>query len=235
MFRFLVVFSFIATFISSSVAQDDPEKIAEQSQAIVYANADTKMNKLMGVMDLLRPQVDHLVAGSTEEEGIHVKIFADVDAATAEIVKDKLTEAGVDSVEIAPYELEWMEYSAEKFDGLNGEQGILTFFRADWCATGLLFEKRLKERPELMLKIRTMGLQLMKVDMTERGGEAEDFAREHRVNTVPVLLCFSKSRPDEGARIDESIFFKTEKKFIEVLQDAYRSGEDEDNDEDSGK
>lgn len=203
----LLVASILWLVTQPVLAQEKAEKVAERSQAIIYAHEDTQMREVMAVKDLLLPKVDQLVLGISEEAGIRVKLFADVEEAAKDEMTRELKDAGVVEVSIKPYELEWIEFTPEKLEELKGSKNVVVFFRADWCLLCNQIEKESLLDADLLMEIRTLDLHLMRADLTEPDGAANDFAKGEGLLTVPAMLCFSLDDQENAKKLDSSQLF----------------------------
>lgn len=209
----------VSGFVKISPAQEQPNKALVRSQAVVYVHSDEKLSDVITVRDLLGPHVDSLVLATNEEEGIRVKIFSDIEQSKANEISD-LLKKDVTNVEFAPFELEWTAFSIEKFEELRGKQNVAVLFQAKWCF------QRIEEDADILLKIRTLDIQLLRVDKTKQFLEAKRFRDEHGVNSGPTMLCFPKQQPDQKVVID-NIDLLTSRGWRKTIQSTFRNDENE--------
>ncbi len=90
-------------------------------------------------------------------------------------------------------ELLWNNYSYSQFSQNLTQKPMLVTFTADWCPTCKILENTILTKENIQPLVEEYGLELIKVDITQKNNEKEELLKSLGSASIPLLAIFPRS------------------------------------------
>ncbi len=111
----------------------------------------------------------------------------------------------------------WQPYSEARLESLKG-QNVFLNMTADWCLTCKVNERLVFNDPEVLARLESKGVVMLKGDWTQRDEEITRFLNRYQRVGVPFYVMYSAKNPS-GVALPEVL---TKSSFLDWIETEYK-------------
>ena len=191
-FTRLLIICLLVFVCGTTFAQTETLKLG--GEAIVSADKDQPVSALQDVIELLNSHsLGSFKLRVVETPGVNVTITTRSNVESYAELKLLLQKAGVDSVEVRPAPMQWIDFSFDQLETMQETTGAIVLVRADWCAACQSVEGQAFSDTKLLSLVHESGVPFMRGDFTDSNdaeNEAAQLAKRVGVKSVPAFVIY---------------------------------------------
>ena len=191
-FTRLLIICLLVFVCGTTFAQTETLELG--GEAIVSADKDQPVSALQDVIELLNSHsLGSFKLRVVETPGVNVTITTRSNVESYAELKLLLQKAGVDSVEVRPAPMQWIDFSSDQLETMQETTGAIVLVRADWCAACQSVEGQAFSDTRLLSLVHESGVPFMRADFTDSNdaeNEAAQLAKRVGVKSVPAFVIY---------------------------------------------
>ena len=191
-FTRLLIICLLVFVCGTTFAQTETLELG--GEVIVSADKDQPVSALQDVIELLNSHsLGSFKLRAVETPGVNVTITTRSNVESYAELKLLLQKAGVDSVEVRPAPMQWIDFSSDQLETMQETTGAIVLVRADWCAACQSVEGQAFSDTKLLSLVHESGVPFMRADFTDSNdaeNEAAQLAKRVGVKSVPAFVIY---------------------------------------------